>query len=320
MLTGDALAVARSVARQIGLGEIGRRPEAIAASDPLQGLGGFAEVFPEDKFAITRALQATGRVVGMTGDGVNDAPALRQAEVGIAVAGATDTAKAAASVVLTDPGLTNIVALVEEGRRAFERVLTWVLNKVSRTLLKAGFVAVAFLVTGRFVISAFAMLLLVFMTDFMKISLATDRVTPSPRPASWNIAPYVRVAALVGTLMLGEALLALAVGWHALGLAADPGRLYTFSFLVLLDFGALSLVSLRERRWFGASRPSRMLALAIGAELALGTAAAEAGVSELHALAAPAVLLLLAYAAGCCLLVNDAVKVWLLRRLGPAPR
>ena len=119
--------------------------------------------------------------------------------------------------------------------------------------------------------------------------------------------------------MLAEALLALALGWHALGLADDPGRLYTFSFLVLLDFGALSLVSLRERRWFGASRPSRLLALAIAAELALGTAAAEAGLSELHALAAPQVVLLLAYAAGCCLLVNDPLKAWLLRRQGPAP-
>ncbi len=120
-------------------------------------------------------LQAAGHVTGMTGDGVNDAPALRQAEVGIAVSSATDVAKGAASVVLTEPGLTNIVALVEQGRTIYQRMLTWIINKISRTILKAAFVAIAFVVTGKFVVSAFAMLLLVFMTDFAKIALATDQ-------------------------------------------------------------------------------------------------------------------------------------------------
>jgi hypothetical protein len=106
-----------------------------------------------------KALQDAGHVTGMTGDGVNDAPALRQAEVGIAVSTATDVAKSAASVVLTEPGLANIVTLVDQGRRIYQRVLTWVVNKVSRTILKAAFVAIAYVVTGRFVVSALAMLL-----------------------------------------------------------------------------------------------------------------------------------------------------------------
>jgi P-type E1-E2 ATPase len=96
---------------------------------------GFAEVFPEDKYTVVKHLQAAGHVSGMTGDGVNDAPALRQAEVGIAVSTATDVAKGAASVVLTEPGLTNIVALVEQGRTIYQRILTWIINKISRTIL-----------------------------------------------------------------------------------------------------------------------------------------------------------------------------------------
>ncbi len=184
MLTGDALAVASEIARGVGLPNIRRVADLKAAGakagneavDLLAGADGFAEVYPEDKYIVVQHLQAAGHVTGMTGDGVNDAPALRQAEVGIAVSTATDVAKGAASVVLTEPGLTNIVTLVEQGRTIYQRILTWIINKISRTILKAAFVAIAFVVTGKFVVSAFAMLLLVFMTDFAKISLATDNV------------------------------------------------------------------------------------------------------------------------------------------------
>jgi H+-transporting ATPase len=136
------------------------------ATELLAGVDGFAKVYPEDKYLVVQQLQAAKHVTGMTGGGVNDAPALRQAEVGIAVSTETDVAKGAASVVLTEAGLTNIVALVEQGRIIYQRILTWILNKISRTILKAAFVAVAFVVTGKFVVSAFAMLLLVFMTQF----------------------------------------------------------------------------------------------------------------------------------------------------------
>ena len=131
MLTGDALAVASEIARGVGLASIRLISDlkAVGASavadtkDVLDGADGFAEVFPEDKYIVVKRLQAAGHVTGMTGDGVNDAPALRQAEVGIAVSSATDVAKGAASVVLTDPGLTNIMALVEQGRTIYQRIL-----------------------------------------------------------------------------------------------------------------------------------------------------------------------------------------------------
>lgn len=185
MLTGDALAVAREIAQGVGLLNIQRVTDMKATEDTQADtntanfsvdVDGYAEVYPEDKYRVVQHLQTAGHVTGMTGDGVNDAPALRQAEVGIAISSATDVAKGAASVVLTEPGLINIVALVEQGRMTYQRILTWVINKISRTIMKAAVVAIAFLVTGKFIISAFAMLLLAFLTDFAKIALATDRV------------------------------------------------------------------------------------------------------------------------------------------------
>ena len=271
MLTGDALAVASEIARGVGLPNIRRVADLKVASaqvgnetaDLLAGADGFAEVYPEDKYIVVRHLQAAGHVTGMTGDGVNDAPALRQAEVGIAVSTATDVAKGAASVVLTEPGLTNIVALVEQGRTIYQRILTWIINKISRTILKAAFVAIAFVVTGKFVVSAFAMLLLVFMTDFAKIALATDHVQPSKKPETWNIGGFVLVSVVLGVAMLTEALSLLWICWSRFGLATNNDALYTFSFLTLLYFAAFSIVSARERRWFWRTIPSKPLLAAI---------------------------------------------------------
>ncbi|MDX9821230.1 MAG: plasma-membrane proton-efflux P-type ATPase [Syntrophales bacterium] len=264
MLTGDALAVAGEIAREVGLQNIRRVADLKAVSlsagnetvDMLAGADGFAEVYPEDKYIVVRHLQAAGHVTGMTGDGVNDAPALRQAEVGIAVSTATDVARGAASVVLTEPGLTNIVALVEQGRTIYQRILTWIINKISRTILKAAFVAVAFVATGKFVISAFAMLLLVFMTDFAKIALATDRVRPSRKPETWSIGGFITVSVVLGVAMVAESLLLLWIGWMHFGLATNDDALYTFSFLTLLYFAVFSIVSARERRWFWSTMPA----------------------------------------------------------------
>src|SRR5580704_6541934 len=238
----------REIGEEVGLTHIHRvedlkAPGALADNKALIALsdaGGFAEVYPQDKFIVVQRLQAAGHVTGMTGDGVNDAPALRQAEVGIAVSTATDVAKGAASVVLIDPGLTNIVALVEQGRTIYQRILTYIINKISRTILKTGFVAIAFVATGSFVMSAFTMLLLLFITDFAKISLATDRVRPSRKPETWNIGPLIMVAVALGALMVGEALLVLWLGWSRTGLATNDGARYTFSFLTLLYFAAFS--------------------------------------------------------------------------------
>jgi len=326
MLTGDALAVASDIARGVGLLNIQRAadlkdagaPKGKEAVDVLAGADGLAEVYPEDKYFVVQRLQAAGHVTGMTGDGVNDAPALRQAEVGIAVSTATDVAKGAASVVLTEPGLANIVALVEQGRTIYQRILTWVVNKISRTILKAAFVAVAFVVTGKFVVSAFAMLLLVFMTDFAKIALATDHVRPSKRPETWNIGGFIVVSVVLGLAMLAEALFLLWIGWSRFGLAASNDALHTFSFLTLLYFAAFSLVSARERRWFWTTMPSKGLLAALLADVLTGTALTFVGLPGLKPLPRGQTLAVFAFAMVACLLVNDALKVAMIKWRVPA--
>jgi plasma-membrane proton-efflux P-type ATPase len=327
VLTGDALSVACEVARQVGLGPLeaaGRLRDATAAAPAAaaslaERSDGFAEVFPEDKFQVVRALQEAGHVVGMTGDGVNDAPALRQAEVGIAVRTSADVAKASASVVLTTEGLTGIVELVRNGRVVYQRVLTWIVNKVSRTIEKSAYVTIAFLVTGRFVVSTFGMILLLFLTDFVKISLATDRVQGSRHPETWRIGPWVGIAVVLGLLMVAENLALLALGWRWLGLAGNLQAAQTFSFQALLFFGLFSILSVRERDHFWRSAPSPVLALALGGAALAGVLLPLADLPGLRRIPAGPTATAVVAAAVASLLVNDLVKTVLVRRAGLAP-
>jgi H+-transporting ATPase len=326
MLTGDALAVASEIGQGVGLPNIRRVADLEAASAKagdeavalLDGTDGFAEVYPEDKYIVVQRLQGAGHVTGMTGDGVNDAPALRQAEVGIAVSTATDVAKGAASVVLTEPGLTNIVALVEQGRTIYQRILTWIINKISRTILKSTFVAIAFVVTGKFVVSAFAILLLTFMTDFAKVALATDQVRPSKAPETWDIGGLVTVSVVLGIAMVGEALTLLWIGWSRFGLATNNNALYTFSFLLLLYFAVFSVLSARERRAFWSTMPSKTLIVALIADVVIGTVLTRMGLPGLLPLPWWRTFTIFGYAMISCLLVNDALKVMMIKWRVPA--
>lgn len=324
MLTGDALPIALEIARNLGVGEgISRVSDLkdMLKTDPAGALrrmeksDGFAEVYPEDKYMIVRSLQAAHHVVGMTGDGVNDAPALKQAEVGIAVNSATDVAKSAASVVLTSGGLSGIVELVKNGRKVYQRINTWILNKIMRTILKSGFVVGVFLVTGDFVISAFAMVLLLLMTDFMKISLSTDRVQWSPAPDTWNIKAYVMVATVLGTLMALESFAALVLGqafWH---LRTFNPVIRTFSFEILLFSAVTSIFVIRERRRFWSSRPSRLLLTIMSLDILAGAVISTLGIPGLFpALPVAMTLFLLGWNLALSLILNDSVKVLLLRR------
>jgi H+-transporting ATPase len=325
MLTGDALPIATEIARDLGVGEgISRVSDLkdLLKADPAGALkrmeksDGFAEVYPEDKYMIVRSLQAAHHVVGMTGDGVNDAPALKQAEVGIAVNNATDVAKSAASVVLTSGGLSDIVELVKNGRKVYQRINTWILNKIMRTILKSAFVVGVFLVTGDFVISAFAMVLLLLMTDFMKISLSTDHVQSSPSPDTWNIRAYVKVAAALGTLMVLESYAALALGQALWRLRTSDPVIRTFSFEILLFSAVTSIFVIRERRRFWSSRPSRLLLTIMALDILAGALISTFGIPRLFpALPVAMTLFLLGWNIALSLILNDYVKLLLLKKL-----
>jgi magnesium-transporting ATPase (P-type) len=255
----------------------------------------------------------------MTGDGVNDAPALKQAEVGIAVANATDVAKGAASVVLTGPGLAGIVELVRNGRRVYQRINTWVLNKIQRTILKSVYVAGVFLATGSFAVSAFVMVLLLLMTDFVKIALSTDRVRWSRRPETWRIGRLAAAASLLGGIMAAEAMALLAIGTRAWGLTSSDPRMDTFSLEILLFSALSSIFVVRERRPFWKSAPSRTLAILLAADalagLAIGLWGGPGGLPPLP----PGLLALtIGFCAVSALGINDLLKVLLLRKMGLA--
>lgn len=306
MLTGDAKPVAQEVAKEVGLGEI-----AVWRGDSQvdwKKISGLAQVFPETKFRVIEEAQSEGHVTGMTGDGVNDAPALKKAEVGIAVSSATDSAKSAASIVLTTEGLSGIVDLVENGRAVYQRILTWVINKISRTVLKSGFVVAAYLIYGEFVISAFAMILLVFMTDFAKVLLSTDNVRPSGKPDTWNIRPLIGLGVYLGILMVIESLFIFWIELRMGGAAVRSRTTHTLSFLILLFMAVFSILSVRERRRFWSSSPSLWLFIALGFELAVGIYIGLFGFVNLPAIGSLRTLSALGFCAGLSLVVNDFVK------------
>jgi H+-transporting ATPase len=280
MLTGDNALVAREVARMAGVGEVvvsikelGERGASL--DEVVDGIDGLAEVFPEDKFNVVKAFQGKGHVVAMTGDGVNDAPALSQAEVGIAVAGAVDAAKAAASMVLLEEGLKPIVDAVVVGRVLHERALTWVLNKATKTLQTAAVVLAGMVWLRRLALEPYQMALLLVANDFLTMSISTDNARPSRKPARWSMRPVAALSAVLAAATTIPPLLVLALGvnsgmgWERVTAAVLLSLIYTSQFRLLM---------VRERGWIWSSRPSRVLILSIAGTFALFTAFALAGV------------------------------------------
>ncbi|MDM7999554.1 MAG: plasma-membrane proton-efflux P-type ATPase [Dehalococcoidia bacterium] len=325
MLTGDALPIAQGVAEQIGLrhgiktmtelrdvADENRVVQTVAEAD------GFAEVYPEDKHLIVETLQRRGHVVGMTGDGVNDAPALRQAEVGIATSNAVDVAKKAAGVVLTTGGLKGIVDLVKTGRRIHQRIVTWTLNKIVKTFLVVVLAVVGFVVTGDYVVSVFSMVLFLFLTDFATLSISTDNVRYSTKPDRWDIGWLVKVGVSLGLLVAGQGMLLIYVGFYRLGLRDDISQLYTAVFDFLVFASLFTLLTVRERGRFWDSTPSKTLVLSVLAAVAAVFLISRFGVHDLAPISPAWTLAIMGYSAFVCLLVNDYAKALLLKKFrGP---
>jgi H+-transporting ATPase len=263
MLTGDHIAIARKVAREVAIGErILRMEDLRGLSEAEQAAAieehdGFAEIYPEDKYRIVRLLQRQGHLVGMTGDGVNDAPALKQAELGIAVSSATDVAKAAAGVVLSEPGVRVIVDAVAISRYIYQRMLTWVINKVTKVIQVIGLLTAGFFLFHDMVISMLGMALLIFANDFVTVSLATDNVKVTANPDKWNVRNITMASLVIGIPLVLEGVIALLVGRAVFQLEREGLR--TFTLLLLVFTSQFRVFIVRERRRFWSSRPGRGL-------------------------------------------------------------
>jgi H+-transporting ATPase len=266
MITGDAAATAEVVAAAVGL--VG--PTCPAGPLPKvfepANFAVYADVLPEDKYRLVKAFQSSGHVVGMCGDGANDAPALRQAQMGIAVATATDVAKSAAGIVLTTAGLSGIVAAVKEGRTTFQRILTYTLNSVLKKIVMVLLLAVGLVMTGHAVLTPMLMVVLMVVGDFLAMSLTTDNVKPSPVPNVWRVGTLTIAGVAIGLCLLAFCSGAVAVGVFRLHLGTTAVQTLAFTSV---SFGSQATIyAVRERRRLWSLRPSRWLIMSsVGAIL-----------------------------------------------------
>ncbi|MCL4509578.1 MAG: plasma-membrane proton-efflux P-type ATPase [Bacteroidetes bacterium] len=263
MLTGDNIAIAQEVSRQVGIGEkiiCLSEIESLSEDEKMKAVSesdGVAEIYPEDKFRIVKLLQSRGHMVGMTGDGVNDAPALKQAEMGIAVSSSTDVAKVSASVVLTEPGVRVIVEAVKRSRDTYQRMLTWVINKVTKVIQVVGLLTVGFFMIHEMALSLLGMLLLVFANDFVSMSIATDNVKYTIDPDNWNVKKIMIASLFIGVLLVVEGIAAILWGVNYYHL--NYQELQTFVMLMLIFTSQFNVLIVRERNFFWTSIPGKAL-------------------------------------------------------------
>jgi H+-transporting ATPase len=311
MVTGDAPATAAIVAHDVGLtGPVcppGKLPEGVKPED----FAVFASILPEGKYDLVKAFQKSGHTVGMCGDGANDAPALRQAQIGIAVSSATDVAKSAAGVVLTEAGLGGIVAAVKEGRVTFQRILTYTLNSVMKKIVQVLLLAVGLVITGHAVLTPMLMILLMITGDFLTMSLTTDRVQPSRMPNSWNIGRITAAGVIFGVCFLAFSTAILLVGKYELHLRIESLQTLTVVGIVFGSQVATYVIRGRQHLW--GLRPSLMLVVSSVADVLIIPMLAIYGIAM-----APLPLAVVAceFAAAIAFgLVLDAVKIPVFARL-----
>ncbi len=255
MVTGDHTAIAREIARKLKLGthivaarEVFEQDKSDSDVARIEAADGFAEVFPEHKFKIVRTLQAADHIVGMTGDGVNDAPAQKQADIGIAVSGATDAARAAADLVPTAPGLAVITTAVEEARRIFERMTSYATFRIAETIRVLLFMTLSILVFNFYPVTAVMIVLLAILNDFPIMTIAYDNVSVAPRPVRWDMPRVLTLATVLGVLGMVSTF---GLFWLAERVFELPRpTVQTLIFLKLLVAGHLTLNLTRKKGWF----------------------------------------------------------------------
>jgi H+-transporting ATPase len=314
MVTGDAPATAAIVARAVGLdGAVsppGPIPDAVRPDD----FAVFAGVLPEGKYNLVKAFQKSGHTVGMCGDGANDAPALRQAQMGIAVSTATDVAKSAAGIVLTKPGLGGIVASVKEGRVTFQRILTYTLNSVTKKIVQVLFLAVGLVMTGHAILTPMLMVIIMLTGDLLGMSLTTDNVRPSPMPNVWRIRELTVAGIFMGIAELVFCTAVLAIAKFRLGFAIETLR--TLAFVAIVFGNQATTYTNRERSHLGSSPPSLWLVGSSVVDVLIASVLAACGIAmtPLPILVVGATFL----AAAVFAFIADFAKVPVFRRLGIA--
>jgi H+-transporting ATPase len=312
MVTGDAPATAAIVARAVGLDGAICPPGPIPDAVHPEQFAVFAGVLPEDKYKLVKAFQKGGHTVGMCGDGANDAPALRQAQLGIAVSTATDVAKSAAGMVLTESGLAGIVAAVKEGRITFQRILSYSLNSITKKTVQVLFLAIGLLMTGHAMLTPLLMVLIMITGDFLGMSLTTDNVRPSTAPNAWQIGNLTIAGVIMG---IGELLFCtaiLAFGAYRMGFTISA--LQTLAFVVIVFGNQATTYTNRERRHLWSSRPSIWLLISSVADLLIASALAVGGFGM-----TPLPVWVIAgtlFAAAAFAIILDLVKVPVFQRLG----
>ena len=266
MVTGDQLAIARETAHKLGLGAnildasgFGdtKHDQTAQLAKSIEKADGFAQVFPEHKFHIVDVLQKSGHIVGMTGDGVNDAPALKKADCGIAVSGATDAARAAGSIVLMTPGLSVIIEAIKESRKIFQRMNSYAIYRIAETLRVLFFMTLSILIFNFYPVTAVMIVLLALLNDGAILSIAYDKVHYKDKPESWNMRLVLGISTVLGIIGVVAAFGLLYLGERVFQL--DPAHIQTLMYLKLSVAGHLTIFLTRTRGPFWSIRPARIL-------------------------------------------------------------
>jgi H+-transporting ATPase len=312
MVTGDASATATIVAHAVGLEGAVCPQGAIPDRVSLKDFAVFASILPEGKYNLVKAFQKNGHTVGMCGDGANDAPALRQAQIGIAVSTATDVAKSAAGVVLTEAGLGGIVSAVKEGRITFQRILTYTLNSVTKKVVQVLLLAIGLIMTGHAVLTPMLMVIVMITGDFLAMSLTTDRVQPSQIPNKWQIGKITSAGVMMGLCFLAYCVAVLAVGKFEMGLGTEA--LQTLSVVAIVYGSQATIYAIRARRHLWGQCPTIWMVSASVADLLIISTLAVCGIAMTPL---PISVVAGEFAAAVAFgLILDGVKIPVFARLG----